>query len=97
MATILAIHKLASAPDESILDLVLKVSPKTKVRKIASSSPLSLEYLPNTSKIFEEYQLSFLAVYHFYEEFGFGDLLSQSPCYVSARIWFYQTAGHPPS
>ena len=68
IASILAIRRLACASDESILDLILKVSVQTKNPSDSRTPLFSLEYLPNISEIFEEYQCSFLAVHQLHKK-----------------------------
>lgn len=93
IAAFLAIRKLASSTDESIMDIVLKVRPACPLVAPSCHIPTLLEHLPDSRSLFQIHERTYSSLDQSHEKFGVGNLL-RGPCGgVPTCVWIYTTAG----
>ena len=94
ISAFLAVRKLASSPDEGILDMILKVR-TSKGLNGTTSSDSRTEYIPSTRAVFKGYECTYAPLHQPHEKLRVGDLLSQPRSCVPTRLRLYSPACHP--
>jgi hypothetical protein len=98
IAAFLAIRRLASSTEGSIVDLVLKVH-----RSLTSMLPLLLmqidftEYILDTCPCVQVYEHLPAAIPHAHEEFGMRTILHRPRCNSPARVRVHTSTCHTPA
>ena len=95
IAAFLAIRRLTSGTDESIVNLVLKVRLVFAASRYRGDAGMFSEHILDVSAVMQDHYGALSSIHQPDEKFCLGGVHYASCCRLPACFWLHPTAGHP--